>query len=215
MKILYKLLRFEMKIMNRSYHLIRNNIYLLILSSVIFSMVLPEEFLTTNIKMLMCFWGVIISSLMIPHYLVKIDVQDGSLETLISTISHKKIFIAKYLALAFSLIISTVLATSVTTLFFAFSAKELLYLSLLMLLAILQITALILLGNIIHAYFRRNTNMLIALIIPLIIPTLVIGAIALETLNFDFIMILLGVDIVIIPIIFYLSSYLLSNLYDF
>jgi heme exporter protein B len=213
--MIYKLFRFELLASNRSYHLIRNNIYMLLLSSIIFSMILPEQFLTQHVKMLMCFFGVIFASLTVPHYLVKIDLQDGLLETLISTIPSKKIFLAKYLALTFSLLISAFLAMIFISIFFAFSLQEVVYLLFLICITIFQIAALIMLGNIVHAYFRRNTNMLIALIIPLIIPTLIIGALGIETLNFDFIMILVGIDLIIIPIIFFLSSYLLSNLFDF
>jgi heme exporter protein B len=178
-------------------------------------MVLPEQFLTQHVKMLMCFFGVIFASLTAPHYLVKMDLQDGLLETLISTISSRKIFLAKYLALTFSLVISAFLAMIFISIFFAFSWLEITYLLSLICITIFQMAALIMLGNVIHAYFRRNTNMLIALIIPLIIPTLIIGASGIEGMNFDFIMILLGIDLIIIPIIFFLSSYLLSNLFDF
>lgn len=178
-------------------------------------MVIPEAVLTSQIKMLMCFWGIIFTALIIPHYLIKIDLQDGILETLLCAVSPVKILLAKYLALTISIIISTIISMIFISLFFALSSSEIIYLLLLMLLTIFQISAFVILGNIVHAYFRRNTNLLIALILPLIIPTLIIGATALETLNFDFIMILLGVDIVIVPIIFFLSSYLLANLYDF
>lgn len=213
--MIYKLLKFELLIMNRSYHLMRNNIYMLLLSSLVFSMVLPEEFLSQPIKMLMCFFGVIFASLTVPHYLVKIDMQDGFLETLISTTSCLKIFTAKYLALTLSLWVSSIFTMCIVSIFFAFSTFEILYLLLLMSLTIFQISSLVMLGNVVHSYFRRNTNMLIALITPLMIPTIIIGAIGIEALNFDFIMILLGIDIVVIPIIFFLSSYLLRNLYEF
>jgi heme exporter protein B len=213
--MIFKLLKFELLIYNRSYHIIQNNIYMLLLSSIVFSMILPEQFLSNHVKMLMCFFGVIFASLSIPHYLVKIDAQDGSLETLISTISPIKIFAAKYLALTISLIISAAISMCFICMFFSFSSQSIIFLSLLMILVIFQMAALIMLGNIVHAYFRRNTNFLISLILPLIIPTLIIGRAALETLNFDFIMILLGINMVIVPIIFFVSSYLLANLYDF
>lgn len=213
--MIYKLLKFELLIYNRSYHLIRSNIYILLLSSIVFSMVLPEEFLTQHVKMLMCFFGVIFASLTVPHYLVKIDLQDGSLETLISTISSRKIFLAKYLALTASLMISILLAMIFISIFFAFSIAEMVYLLSLICVTIFQISAFIMLANIVHAYFRRNTNMLIALIIPLVIPTVILGGAGIETLNFDFIMILLGIDMIIVPIIFFLSSYLLKHLFDF
>jgi len=215
LKILYKLLKFELLVYNRSYHLIRNNIYALLLSSVVFSIAMPGDVMTNYIKMLMCFWGVVFSSLTIPHYLIKSDLQDGFLETLLCSASPIKIVVSKYLALTLSLIISMLISIGFMVLFFSFSNKETLYLLLLMTLAILQIAAFILLGNIVHSYFRSNTNLLIALILPLVIPTLIIGASALETLRFDFVMILLGIDMVTIPTTFFLSSYLLSNLYDF
>ena len=213
--MLYKLFKFELQIMNRTYHLIRHNIYMLLLFSIIFSMVLPEQFVSQYIKMLICFFGVVFASLTVPHYLVKIDMQDGFLETLITSVPTIKICAAKYLALTCSLLLSAIFSMVFISIFFAFSWLEILYLSLLIIIAIFQLSGVIMLGNIVHSYFRRNTNMLIALITPLIIPTIIIGGSGLETLNFDLIMILLGIDLIIIPIIFFLSSYLLSNLYEF
>ncbi len=214
MKQFNTLLKFEILLQNRSYHMIRNSAYMMLLASVIFSIMLPHDFLNDHVKMLMCVFGVVFAALSLPHYLVKIDMQDGILETLLSHMKPWQIFCAKYAAIIFNMGVGVLISLPITIIFFALSLPQALFLLWIITLILLQVVALILLANIIHAYFRHSTNFLIAIMLPLMLPGLIIAGMGLETFKMDFAMMLLGIDMIIVPTSAVLSSYLLANLYE-
>ena len=211
----WKLLKYEITIYHRSYHLLRHSAYIMLLSSVILSIMISNEVNSDYTKMTLILFGSIISASTIPSYLVKSDMQDGSLENLFTILSPSTIIMAKYCGMVMSVGAGILCTLPIIMLFYDLQAGHMLFLSSVMTLILFQVIAIVLLGNIIHAYFKQNTNMILAIIIPLIIPSLIIASIGISTLKIDFIFILLGMDMIFIPIILLLSSYLSTSLYEF
>ena len=213
--MIYKLLKFELKTSNRAHHILRSSIYMMLLSILMFSITIPKEHISEELNMLICFSSLIFTFMITPPYLVKSDLNDGFLETSLSIFSPLQIILAKYLSLVLNLMISIFVILPIIMLVFNIALEPLIYLYSLMILTIFQIAGIIVFINILHAYFKKNTNLLISLILPIILPTIIISSIALSSLKIDFLMILLGLDLIMIPLIFCLSHYLLKNLYNF
>ncbi len=67
----------------------------------------------------------------------------------------------------------------------------------------------------IQGYFRSNTNFLAVLIMPLIIPNVVLAGIILQNSAMEsLLLVMLGINMVIIPVAIFLSSYLIKNIYN-
>jgi heme exporter protein B len=68
----------------------------------------------------------------------------------------------------------------------------------------------------IQCYFRSNTHLLSTLLLPLIIPSIILSGIIIQSENnsYSLFLIMTGVNCIIIPISIYLSSYLIENIYN-
>lgn len=188
---------------------------MLLLSMILFSIIIPEDLMQDSTKLHTLFAGLIFTILIIPPYLIKMDLSDGFLESLLSIANPRQVIMAKFLSLTISLMMSIILIAPIIYLFFQIELFPFLYIYAIMILTIFQISILLIFINLIHAYFKQNTNFLIALILPIIIPSFMIASLGLNSLNLDFIMIMLGIDLIFIPSTFYLASYLLEHLFDF
>lgn len=212
--MILKLAKFEFKTSNRSHQILRSSIYMMLLSLLMFSMIIPKDILSMELKLLISFAGLIFTTMIVPPYLIKSDLNDGFLETILTIYNPFQIIMGKYIALVINLALSCLVMAPIIMLLFQIPLIELAYLYGLMMLTIMQISIILVFVNILHAYFKRNTNLLISLILPLILPSIMIASLALSTLKIDFLMILLGIDLIFIPITFYLSTYLLKNLFN-
>jgi len=209
------LIKFELKLYNKIHQIFRSSIYIMLLTILLFSIILPESYMDVHKKMSICYAGLIFNLMLVPHYLIKIDMRDGFLETLLTMQPSGKVILAKYFALSINLLLSNICVLPIVILVFNLPFFELAYLYTLMSLTIFQIAILLVFINILHAYFKKNTNLLISLTLPLIIPTIIISSLAIESFKIDFLMIILGIDLILIPLIFCMANYLLKNLFNF
>ena len=165
--------------------------------------------------MMLIIFGSVMSAITIPSYLVKSEVQDGALENLFVFLKPPTILMAKYCGMLLSVGFGILCTLPIIAVFYHLQIDHIILLIAIIILILLQIIAIVLLGNIIHAYFRQNTNLILTIILPLIIPSLIITSMAVSTFKIDFVFILLGMDMIFIPIILMLSNYLLASLYEF
>lgn len=213
--MIWKLLKFELLLSSRSHHIIRSALYMQILSLIIFAFIIESKDLSNHIKLMIGYSGIIFASMIIPHYWIKSEVGDGYLETLLSITSPFHIILVKNLSLNICLIISSLIPILAMMFMFNLDFASCLYLLIAIIITIEHLASLLVLTNILHAYFKRNTNLIISVIMPLIIPHIIITFIGLETLTLDFIFILLGMNMILVTITFLLSNYLLKHLYVF
>ncbi|WP_341753571.1 heme exporter protein CcmB [Candidatus Tisiphia endosymbiont of Dioctria rufipes] len=167
-------------------------------------------------------FGVIFSVIFLPIALIgfsslilKQDVEDGSLELLLSSFSENEIVTSKLFAIFFSSLTSSLLNIPIIYIIFDLDLITVTYLFItLTLLLTLSSSLLVLIGSI-QSYFRSNTNLLAILIMPLLIPNIILTGLVLQNLeNISLIFVMIGINMLLLPTIFYLSSYLIKNIYN-
>ncbi len=167
-------------------------------------------------------FGVIFSVIVLPIALTGFsslifqqDVEDGSLELLLSNFNESEIIAAKLIAIIFSSLTSVLLNMPIIYIIFDLDMLTVRYLFInLTLLLILSSSLLVLIGAV-QSYFRSNTNLLAILIMPLLIPNIIFSGLVLQNFdNINLIFVMIGIDMLLVPIIFYLSSYLIKNIYN-
>lgn len=167
-------------------------------------------------------FGVIFSVIFLPISLIgfsslilKQDVEDGSLELLLSSFSESEIVTSKLFAIFFSSLTSSLLNIPIIYIIFDLDLTAVTYLFItLTLLLTLSGSILVLIGSI-QSYFRSNTNLLAILITPLLIPNIILTGLVLQNLeNISLIFVMIGINMLLLPTIFYLSSYLTKNIYN-
>ncbi|MDR0296734.1 MAG: heme exporter protein CcmB [Rickettsia sp.] len=167
-------------------------------------------------------FGIIFSVIVLPIALIGFsslifqqDVEDGSLELLLSSFNESEIIAAKLITLIFSTFTSSLLNMPIIYIIFDLDMVTVSYLFItLTLLLILSSSLLVLIGAI-QSYFRSNTNLLAILIMPLLIPSIILSGLVLQNFdNINLIFVMIGINMFLLPIIFYLSSYLIKNIYN-
>ncbi len=147
--------------------------------------------------------------------ILKQDVEDGSLELLLCNFSEDEIVISKLLVIFFSSFTSFLLNIPIIYIIFDLDIITVTYLLItLTLLLMLSSSLLVLIGSI-QSYFRSNTNLVAILIMPLLIPNVILtGLILQNSHNINLIFVMIGINMLLLPIIFYFSSYLVKNIYN-
>ncbi len=150
-----------------------------------------------------------------PQNIIKSDNEDGSLEILLLSCSTYTIIISKYIALCICAIISYILYAPLILLIFSFSFYSFMYITICAIILILVSGSITILISSIQVYFRENTNFLSICIIPLIIPYIILTGLVLQNIQpLDFITIMIGISLIIIPLSLHCSSYLVENIYN-
>jgi heme exporter protein B len=204
----------ELKVQNKIYNLTKYTLIFLAFCTLSITQISTHE----NIQI----FGVKFSIACIPlafiglsNNLIKPDIEDGSLETSLTSIEPIKIIFAKYIALCTGTIGSFVLILPVIIILYNIDIKEFTILSIAGILLITLSAALAVLIATIQGYFRTNTNFLSILIMPSIIPSIIMTGLLIQNPDdLHLASIMFGINLLIIPIALYLSSYLLENIYN-
>ena len=208
------LIKHEFKIQNKIYNLIKYLIIFFIFCTFSITLINSHE----NIQL----FGTVFSVICIPlafiglsNNLTKPDIEDGTLEAMLTTIEPIIIILTKYLALCVCTLISLAITLPITTILYNVDIQSLAALIFSGILLITLSAALSILTSSIQGYFRANTNFLSILIMPLIIPTIIISGLLIQTPgDIHLAAIMLGINLIIIPPVLYLSGYLLENIYN-
>lgn len=150
------------------------------------------------------------------NQIFKPDLTDGNLELLLTNFTASEITIVKFLSLILSSTVSYILTVIFTSILFEANLYTLFGLCLIITLITLYIAALIILIASIEAYFRSNTNFLPILIMTLAIPSITIAGLILQqdSIN-NLIYILIGIDLILVPISLIFAAYLIQNIYNY
>lgn len=167
-------------------------------------------------------FGIIFSIVLTPIALIgfaqmvfRSDLDDKSLELLLSSFNETEIIIAKFLTILFCTLSGSILNLPIIYIIFNLDAPTLLYISVTLILLLTLASALVVLIGAIQCYFNSNTNLLSMLLMPLLIPSIVLTGLVLQDYdNTKLIFIMVGIDMLLLPLIFYLSSYLVKNIYN-
>jgi len=144
----------------------------------------------------------------------KSDLEDGSLELLLSIVSHDKIILAKFFATFISSTIGIILTLPIIYVFFSQTLTEITFFFISIWLVLILASSLVVLSGSVQCYFRANANFIGTFIMPLLIPNIVMTGMVLQDNNLQLIFIMIGINLVFLPISFALSSYLIRNIYN-
>jgi heme exporter protein B len=168
-------------------------------------------------------FGVIFSLISIPLALIGIstnflrsEIEDGSLELLLASFNPIQITLAKYINLFICGSIAFIANLPISYLLFDMDITRLSLLLTSGLLLLSTSCGVIILISSVQCYFRSNTNFLSSLLMPLIIPSIILSGMIIESngTSYSITFILIGVNCIIIPTSIYLSSYLIENIYN-
>lgn len=156
-----------------------------------------------------------LSLLSLSHTLFKQDVADGTIESLATIFSSLEIVLAKYISLIFCACIAFAINLPILALIYSMNSQGIIYLLIIGLLMIISSTSILCLVSAIQSYFRSNTNFLSLLIMPLIIPSIILSGLALQSDSpLTYISILCGLCLIITPVSLILAKYLIKNIYN-
>jgi heme exporter protein B len=156
-----------------------------------------------------------LSFLGLTNNLIKPDIEDGTLEYLLTISSAQKIVLSKFLVMSAVTVFCFSLISPLLAVFFSLEFEQLFTLSLAALLLIIISSALIVLIASIQGYFRSNTNFFAVLVMPLILPNVILSGILIQNpQEIHLVIIMLGINLIIIPPAIYLSAYLINNIYN-
>ncbi|WP_341788186.1 MULTISPECIES: heme exporter protein CcmB [unclassified Rickettsia] len=144
----------------------------------------------------------------------KSDLEDGSLELMLSIVNPTKIVLAKFFAIFISSTIGIILTLPIIYIFFSQTLLEIIFFFFSVWLVIILSSSLVVLSGSMQSYFRVNANFIGIFIMPLLIPSIIMTGLVLQDNNLQLIFIMIGINLVILPISFVLSSYLIRNIYS-
>ncbi|MFP3012896.1 MAG: heme exporter protein CcmB [Rickettsia sp.] len=144
----------------------------------------------------------------------KTDLEDGSLELLLSIVSHEKIILAKFFAIFISSTIGMILTLPIIYIFFDQTLFEVMFFFISVWMMLVLSSSLVVLSGSVQCYFKKNANFIGMLIMPLLIPNIIMIGLILQGNNLQLIFIMIGVNLIFLPFSFFLSSYLIKNIYN-
>ncbi len=167
-------------------------------------------------------FGVVFSIIFLPiallsfsHIIFRQDLEDGNLELLLTSFTETEIIISKFLTIFLISLSSALLNIPIIYLFFDIAIATLIHILLILILLLILTTALLILMGAIQSYFGSNSNLLSMLIMPLLIPNIILcGIIIQNPEHIKLIFSMMGINIILLPIILNLSSYLIRNIYN-
>ncbi len=206
-------LKYELLMQNKIQNLLKYFLIFFVFCSISITMVNNYD----NIQqfgVIFCLIAIPLAFLGISSNFLKTEMEDGSLELFIVSFNPIKIIITKYIALNILAIIAFSANIFLSWLLFDIYLSKLILIAICGLLLIILSSAMIILISAIQCYFRANTNFLSILIMPLIIPSIILCGMIIQSNNSSLALILLGMNLIIAPISIYLSSYLIANIYN-
>lgn len=156
----------------------------------------------------------LISLISFASVIFKSDLEDGSLELLLSAACHDKIVLAKFFAIFISSTIGIILTLPIIYVFFSQTLTEITFFFISVWLVLILSSSLVVLIGSMQCYFRTNANFIGTFIMPLLIPNIVMTGLVLQDNNLQLIFIMIGINLVFLPISFFLGSYLIRNIYN-
>jgi heme exporter protein B len=204
----------ELKVQNKIYNIIKYSLIFFIFCCLSVGLISSYEDIQA--------FGIVFAVISIPlafiglsYSLIKPDIEDGTIETLLTKFPASNIIIAKYIALCICFIIS--FGATMPIIYVMYNVEVVTFIIMIAsaIILLLLSAALIILIASIQGYFKANTNFLSVLIMPLLIPNIILSGLLIQN-NQDthLLFIMIGINFVIIPPVLYLSGYLVENIYN-
>ncbi|AGJ02106.1 heme exporter protein CcmB [Rickettsia prowazekii] len=156
----------------------------------------------------------LISLISFSTIIFKSDVEDGSLELLLSIVSCEKIIFAKFVAIFICTTVGLIFVLPVIYVFFDQILLEIALFFISVWMIFVLSSSLVVLSGSVQCYFKKNTNFVGTFIMPLLIPNIIMTGLILQDNNLQLIFIMIGINLIFLPVSFCLSAYLIKNIYN-
>ncbi|HJD59393.1 MAG TPA: heme exporter protein CcmB [Rickettsia endosymbiont of Omalisus fontisbellaquei] len=213
MNNLFVLIKHEFIVQNRINNMIK---YLVIffLFCLISTVLINSEKDITKFGLIFSVICLLISLIGFSSVIFKSDLEDGSLELLLSIVSHEKIILAKFFAIFISSTVGLVFVLPIIYVFFDQTLLEIIFFFISVWMILVLSSSLVVLSGSVQCYFKKNANFVGTFIMPLLIPNIIMTGLILQDNNLRLIFIMIGINLVFLPVSFFLSSYLIKNIYN-
>lgn len=215
-KLLF-ILRRDFIIQNNVFSIMKSNIQFLLLSTMCIALVCSERN-TDLVEYVLVFLVVTIPITMIisSRPIIRYDVSDGTIDLLKLTLDTDMIILSRFCCMFINVFIGFIIAFCFITIVYGINLEQVLYTTISRFFLLLQVSALSILIGCIDSYFRSNTEIISAIIFPLIIPGIIISGMMIydRAQDYFYISILVGIDCIFVPLALILSSYLLRNIHN-
>ena len=213
MSSLFLLIKLEFIVQNRINNMIK---YLVIffLFCIISTILINSERDIKKFGLIFSVICLLISLINFSSIIFKADLEEGTLELLLSIVSHEKIILAKFFAIFISSTIGMALTLPIIYIFFDQTLIEIIFFFISVLLILILSSNLVVLSGSIQSYFRANSNFIGIFVMPLLIPSIIMTGLVLQDNDLPLIFVMIGINLVFLPISFFLSSYLIRNIYN-
>ncbi|AFE54117.1 heme exporter protein CcmB [Rickettsia typhi] len=156
----------------------------------------------------------LISLISFSTVIFKSDVEDGSLELLLSIVSCEKIIFAKFIAIFSCTTVGLLFVLPIIYIFFDQILFDIALFFISVWMIFILSSSLVVLSGSMQCYFKKNTNFVGTFIMPLLIPNIIMTGLILQDHNLQLIFIIIGINLIFLPVSFCLSAYLIKNIYN-
>ena len=159
-----------------------------------------------------------IFAVFLPNILISIskkEFEDGYLEWLLTILSAEKILVLKFISVIVVVITSLLPLWILSSVFFSYSAYDFVIFLLATIFLIIQVTMLGILCFCIQAYFYSNTQFILSIMLPLLLPHLIIFGMIISEFSLKLLFLGIGITLGSVPIYLVLAIYLMKNIYNF
>ncbi len=146
---------------------------------------------------------------------IKNDIEDGTITLLLTIRKPLYVVMTKFISIFINGLITLLMLIPMLYLFYDYSGIKLLVISSLFTLFLMKISAVSILIASVQSYFCTNTQFLLSLIGPIILPNLIIFGMILIDYNITLLILVVGINMMLLPLMLIMTTYLLKNLYNF
>ncbi len=143
------------------------------------------------------------------------DNKDGSLVQKLLLYDYMDIVIAKQSAIFLASSIITLIVSIMALFFYSLNLIEFLFFLSSTILILFVASALAFCSSVIKLYFDNNTEYLSMIMMPLLIPFFICSSLSITSCNYCYLLLMLGMNLILIPIISFMSGHLLRGVYSF
>ena len=199
MNNLFVLIKREFIVQNRINNMIK---YLVIffLFCLISTVLINSQKDITKFGLIFSVICLLISLIGFSSIIFKTDLEDGSLELLLSIVSYEKIILAKFFAIFISSTVGLVFVLPIIYVFFDQTLLEIIFFFISVWMMLVLSSSLVVLSGSVQCYFKKNANFVGTFIMPLLIPNIIMTGLILQDNKLQFIFIMIGINLVFLPI---------------
>lgn len=211
MREYFNLIAWEISILHKSTSIFLSLLITEIFIIVITAFIISFDQINITILKIIILINTVMMTVYIPNFITQ-NMTGGWLEQLIVSFPYEKIILVKKISIFIINFIVTILTLPFIALLYNIPKDALLCYFINNIVIGFFCSSLIMTLSLIKLYFNNNNEFISILLIPILIPVIICSSLSLEENNLSFMMINLGISLIVAPISFFSSIYLLKHL---